>query len=393
MMSAVDDNRNAASAALRQRFGRMGGRLGPSLGGFWAWWTEALASWLPARVRALFGLARERLLLQHDGDSLRLTLERGDTATVVGQVPWASEPGTDDPLAPLLAQRVADLPRWLLLPASAGLRRRLTLPAAAADRLRDVVAFEIDRQTPFAAADVQYDARVLERRGDQLDVELVVVPRAAVAAALAALVPLDATLAGVDVIAGDGRALGINLLADAQRRRRSDPWATWNRVFALVALIAFGLGLWQILDNRRRVADEFEQEANARARQARAVALEKRQLVDLVEGMRFLQEARAGRPTAVEVMDELARRLPDNTYLEKLSIEDDRLLLIGQSSEASALVAKLEGSKLWKAPALTGALQADPRSRRDRFTLSADLAVTGAAAKQQGAGDAPNNPL
>ena len=61
-------------------------------------------------------------------------------------------------------------------------------------------------------------------------------------------------------------------------------------------------------------------------------------------------------------MDELSRRLPDNTYLEKLSIEGDQLLLIGLSSEASALVGKLEGSKLWHSPALTGALQPDPRT-------------------------------
>ena len=58
----------------------------------------------------------------------------------------------------------------------------MVLPAAAADRLRDVLSFEIDRQTPFAATDVAFDARVLRRRPDgQLDVDLVVVavpPRA-----------------------------------------------------------------------------------------------------------------------------------------------------------------------------------------------------------------------
>ena len=72
-------------------------------------------------------------------------------------------------------------------------------------------------------------------------------------------------------------------------------------------------------------------------------------------------------------MDAVSRRLPDNTYLEKLAIEGDRLLLIGLSPEASALVAKLEGSKLWKSPALSGALQPDPRTRRDRFSLTAEL--------------------
>src|SRR5690606_17322474 len=113
----------------------------------------------------------------------------------------------------------------------------------------------------------------------------------------------------------------------------------------------------------------------------------RRQLVDLVEGMAFLQRARTARPTTVEVLDELGRRLPDSTYLEKLSIERNQILLIGQSSEASALVGQPEGSKLWRSPALTGALQPDPRTGRDRFTLSAQLAVDEAPAGKE-AGDA-----
>jgi len=86
--------------------------------------------------------------------------------------------------------------------------------------------------------------------------------------------------------------------------------------------------------------------------------------------------------------DELARRLPDGTYLEKLSIEGDRILLIGLSREASALVGQLQGSPLWTSPALAGALQPDPRSRMDRFTLTATVATAPAGAAAGEAGDA-----
>lgn len=375
---------------LRRRFGRAGLRLRPGLGGFWHWWTHALASWLPLRLRELLGLARERLLLESDGDSLRLSLERGDAGIrELGQVPWAADLAGDDPLAPLLAQRVAELPRWLVLPAAAGLRRTLVLPAAAADRLRDVLGFEIERQTPFAVADVRYDARVAGRRADgQVEAELVVVPARAVDAALERLGPLAASVAGIDLRGEDGRTLGVNLLAGAAGRRRADPWRSWNLVLASIAAVALAAALWQVLDNRRQAADAFEAEVDVRARSARAVADEKRQLVDLVEGLTFLQTTRAARPTTVEVMDELARRLPDGTTLQKLSIEDDRILMIGVSSEASSLVQRLEGSPLWRAPALTGALQPDPRSGRDRFTLTAELAIAQAPAA---AGNATGN--
>ncbi len=379
--------------ALRDRWAPIRGRLGPGAGGyaqgFFAWWGRALASWLPLRLRRMLGLDRGRLLLQADGDDVQLRLQQGDELIDLGRVPALADGSLADdadyprsriaydPLASLLAPRVAQLPRWLYLSAASSLRRRLVLPAAAAERLRDVVGFEIDRQTPFSADAVAFDARVLGRRESdgQLDVELVAVPRHAIDPPLAALGPLAATLAGIDVAAADGVPLAVNLLPPAQRRRRRDPLQRWNGVLAVVALVAGVAMLWQLLDNRREAADAFEQRIAAQADAGRRAAAERQQLNDLVAGQAFLDRARAARPTTVEVIDELARRLPNGTYLEKLSIEEERLMLIGLSNEAAALVGRLQGSPLWRSPALAGALQPDPSSGRDRFTLTAEVGV------------------
>ena len=367
------------SSGLRDRFGRQVARW-TGTGGFLAWWGRSLAAWLPRPWRLALGLDRGRLLLQPDADAVQLRLQDGDGVRDLAHVPGLAA-ADGDALAALLSPELADLPRWLLLPAAAGLRRRLFLPAAAAERLRDVVGFEIDRQTPFTPDAVAFDARLLGRRdGDgQLDTELVVVPRETLSAQLDALGPLAGNLAGIDVAGGDGTPLGVNLLPLAQRRQQLDPWRGWNWVFGAVALLAIAMMLWQLLDNRDRAAQALQARADREAVAARAVSLQRQQLVDLVEGRAFLDRLRNARPTAIEVLDALARRLPDNTYLEKMAIENDRLLLIGLSSEASALVGRLEGARPWRSPALTGALQPDPRSGRDRFTLTADLAIAPAA--------------
>lgn len=389
MMAAVEDT--AGVTPRRQALGRLGGSLRPRISASWRWWMQALATWLPLRLRELFGLARERLLLQVHGDGLRLAIDGSGGPRALGDLPLPAADGVDDPLAALLAQRVARLPRWLLLPAGTALRRAMPLPAAAGDRLHEVLGFEIERQTPFAAADVEYDARLLGHRADgQLDAELVVVPRHALEAQLAALGPLATTLTGVDVEAGEGQGLGVNLLPGARRHQRVDPWMSWNLALGLVAVVAIAAGLWQMLDNRRAAADAFEAEVEQAATRARGASTQRQALVDLVEGMAFLESARAARPTTVEVMDELSRRLPDTTYLEKLSIEDTRILLIGLSNEAPSLVQRLEGSPLWRSPALAGALQPDPRSGRDRFTLTAELVVAPAATQDRGAARARN---
>lgn len=386
-MMAVVEQSAPASQGLQRGLRRVDGSLRPRLRAFRQWWARALASWLPERVRDLFGLSPQRLLLQASGRDVRLSLWRGDHVRLLADVPLAEAAVTDaDPLGSVLSPRLLEVPRWWLLPTASVLRRRLTLPAAAGERLREVLGFEIDRQTPFTAGEVSYDARVLGRRGDdQLDVELVVVPRAALDAALEGLGPLAPTLAGVDVATAGGEPLGVNLMAGAQGKRRDDPWRRRNLVLLLIAAAALFVGMWQMLANRQAAAEVFEPQVEASVRQARGASLEKRQLVDMIEGGAFLQATRAGKPTMVEVMDELARRLPDGTYLEKLSVEGDRILLIGLSSEASALVGRLQGSTLWREPALAGALQPDPRTRMDRFTMTATLVTAAADAPQGGA--------
>ncbi|GAA5070772.1 PilN domain-containing protein [Lysobacter panacisoli] len=379
-MNARSESRPGADWA-QDRLRRLGARLAPGADGFLTWWGRNLAAWLPARVRRVLGFDRGRLLMQVEGDAVLLRLQQGGELRDLGTVPLSALPSVDaivapvDPLAPLLPARLADLPRWLLLPAAAGLRRRLSLPPAAGDRLRDVVGFEIDRQTPFTLDSVAFDARVLSRRdGDgMLDAELVVVPRQRLEPQQTALGPLAQSLSGIDLCGDNGIPLGVNLLPPAQRRRHGDPFRYWNLALAAIALIAVAGTMWQLLLNRRAAADEFEAGIRSHAVQAREAASQRQALIDLIEGQAFLDRERAQRPTAVEVMDELTRRLPDSTYLEKLAIEDNNVLMIGLSREAPSLVQRLQGSPLWRSPSLTGALMPDPASGRDRFTLTAEL--------------------
>lgn len=348
---------------------------GRGIRGFLAWWGAALASWLPLRWRQLLAASADRLLLQVEADGICLRRQVAGELQDLVTIPVPAARGMGgDPLATVLVGNAVELQRWLLLPAASGLRRTLQLPGAARERLREVLGFEIERQTPFAASDVVYDGRVLKVREDgQLQVELAVVPRTRFASANDSLAGLSSWLAGVDLADADGRPLGINLLPTAQRRVRANPWRWWNLLFAGLFLVGVSMGLAQILANRRDAAQQLQADVGVRSAQARTVAQQRQRLVDSVEGAAYLQQQRNARPSAVEVLDELARRLPDGTYLEKASIEGGQLTVIGLSNQAAALVGKLEGARQWHAPALSGALQPDPRTRNDRFTLVAQL--------------------
>lgn len=365
--------------ALRERLGQLGARVTPGAGGFWAWWKASLLSWLPARWQVLLGVSDARLLLSPQGDHLQVLHAHAGNSHLLQSL---ATPLLPEALDAALPARESNLPRFALLPASKVLRKSLRLPAAAEGRLHDVLRFEIDRQTPFTADQVYFDVRLLDRLPDgQLQVELITAPRHLVETLLSPREAWHGQLDGVDAADADGLPLGVNLLPAAARRPRHNPMRRLERLLLLGSVVMLVLAAWQLLDNRRQAAAQLDAQVEAAAVRARTVATQRQQLQDLVDGQTFFTEQRATHPTATEVINELSRRLGDDTSLEKLSIENGRMQLIGMSSSASSLVSTLEGAPLWKTPSLTGVLQAGGSDRRERFTLTAELRAPEGAAE------------
>ncbi|MBH1542686.1 PilN domain-containing protein [Stenotrophomonas maltophilia] len=365
------------------------GRIGPGAGRFLRWWRQSLLAWVPVRWQWALGWGQARLLLQQQGGELQVWREAGERREAVARLPWPLSPADLDRV---LEPRLRTLPRVWLLPATDVLRRTLRLPAAAADRLRAVVGFEIDRQTPFEASQVSYDVRELGAAGEgQLQVELVAWPLRQLDAWRTGVGSWADALAGVDAINVQGNVLQVNLLPPAQRQVRPDPMRRWNLLLAVAvaAAVMLVLAAVQLLDNRRAAADALREQVERSARSARGVASERAQLQALIDGAAFLEKQRSQRAGTVEIWNELTRRLPEGTYLEKLAIENNNLQLIGLSREASQLVQLLQDAPQWRKVNLTGVLQADgAASGRDRFTMTAELQPLPAAAPSPEAADA-----
>lgn len=340
-----------------------------------AWLAEAgraLRSLLPARWRALLDGDAQRLYLLRHGDEVELIAGRPRADLVLGHLPLG-----DAELLAAAAARAAQsgAARWLLLPSSQVLRRVLPLPIAAEPRLREVLAFELDRQTPFTVDQVSYQGRVLSRdpASQQMQVELWVLPRTRLEAELQTLGALGEGLAGIDVVEPDGTRHGLDLLSASGHARRRDPAARLNAALAAVAVVCLFGALAMALHNRAQRLEAFKRDvaaANDAARQARIV---RNQLETSAAAANFLATRRAERPTMLEVLADMTRRIPDDTSLDKLAINEGKLVVVGQSRAAPALVGLLQESPVLRGPALSGAVQADPRTGRDRFTLTAEV--------------------
>ncbi len=333
---------------------------------------EAVLSLLPAVLRRQLGAGDRRLLIGLDGAQLQLHALDDSGSHPIGTLPLG-DPALLEQLRLRLDESSASVPRWLLLDASQTLRPVLAVPATAEARLRDVMVHEIDRQTPFAPDQVSFEARVLARdaASRQLKVELVVLPITRLQAALARLGPLAEGLAGVDAVDAQGHRLGVNLLPTPGRTLRRNRARSLNRWLAVVSVAALFAAMWLALGNRQAAFAQTDARVAATRVQAKQVRRLRNELKASVDASNFLARKRAGQPTMLELLSDLTARIPDSTYLEKVTFNEGSVVLIGQSQQASALVGLLQGSTLIRRPTLTGSVQTDPRTGKERFTLTA----------------------
>ncbi len=372
--------------ALSPTFSRLALRYAQSpLPTFFAWWAAQLRSLLPARWQQAFEVRDAELWLHVEADVLRVAHGSADGERELARLPLEPADALPAALDAALDETLRDRRRVLLLPAGQVLRRRLQLPLAARDNLRAVLGFELDRQTPFRADQVHFDSRVLGRDegARSLPVELALVAREPVEAALARIGPLAGALDAVDAAAPAGR-LGYNFLPPEQRRRRVHRLLWINLAMAAASVAFLVLAMGQLVDNRRAAVEALQADADAQREAARAVAGLRGTLEDAVAGANFLAVRKAGQPSVVELLLNLTRALPDDTFIERFNLTGTALSMTGQSTQAAQLVERLRQAPGLRDAALSGAIQPDARSGKDRFNISAQVEVG-----RQEAGDAP----
>jgi len=350
---------------------------------FLAWWLGELRGLLPARWQALVGSGECWCLLRHaDGEWI---LRRSGQSAPLGR--WSDALDAAAQQASLAAAVAGidrqDLRLALCLPPAAVLRRPLSLPLAARDSLRQVGAYEMDRQTPFRVEQVYYAIR--ETAGaappGRFMAELVAVPRAALDAPWQRLRETGIAVDAVDLAEGDGR-LGVDLLPPERMPPRRDPRKRLNLALAggLVLLALLCLGQW--LHNREQALAAMQAEVDSLRGQARQVAELRRQLEDSAGAAGFLARRKADSATVLDVLEDLTERLPDDTWLERFTLDDDgRIGFQGQSAKAAHLVDVLQDSKRITGANFQGVIQRDPGTGKERFYMNAQVRPPAAAGK------------
>jgi len=365
-------------AQLKTRF-TLTAPLLHALTGFWSWWITELAGILPGRVRAAVLPAVDRLYLELSLNGQEVITSRGTDESNHETGRYALTAGV---LRPEQKQALAELAGRsrevvLCLPVDKVLVKTLTLPLVAEINLREVLGFEMDRQTPFRLEQVYYD-HILSTRNSKtnsLSLELLVTPRLFLDKLLTELKniglrPHQATICQKKT----GQLQAVNLLPEEARQRRPDTARNLNLTLGVLALMLLLATIALPLANKIQVIDALE----ARVELATSKAEVSRRLREEIEQLgtesSFLLKKKQVTPLALDIINELTRILPDDTWITRLVIKGQEIQIQGQSATAAALIPLIESSSTLLNPHFSSPVTSIPNSDTERFHLSAEVA-------------------
>jgi general secretion pathway protein L len=345
----------------------------PSLSAAWRWWSGEIASLVPRTVRQSLSGRRGRQVLVLAGDGTAEFVQQGS--------------GREETLAriDLDAARLAEARSILAavrqrrgagtalrLPADTALSATMALPLAAEGNLDQVVAFELDRRTPFKHEEVYHSQRVLQRdaAAKRLSVQLTVVPRRVVDEALALAERLGLALDRVEV-AGDASG---NLLPARPPALAARLPSVAVAALALLTVALAGAAAFIPLDRAHRAAAALQDEVAQSKRLAEESARLQKEIDAEIQESGFLAARKRQVPSASEILYAVTHMLPDDTWLSELEVSGGELRVTGYSESASTILALIDQSPRFANGAFRSPVTQDQRVKREQFNIAARIA-------------------
>lgn len=330
---------------------------------FLAWWAERLRSLLPGRGDGTANWSLLVALLASTGPPMvELTTRRRNQEGTLGRFTLDGA-GVAALKAALAGKPTA--PAMLRLPPARMLEQQVALPLAAERELERVLAYEMDRLTPFSADDL-YWAGTVDRRDrprGRLHVRLLLVLRAEVAPLLNLLAQAGVRPAVLD--AGPGRQVALDRPQAGSRRSLAFAVAAC----AVLALVAAATPFIRQAQAMQQVEDRI---AALRPAVDRAEAL-RRTITANAAGADVIVAQRSRSGDVLGMLALLTDLLPDDTHLNDVAIRNRVVTMSGQSGAAARLIAALAADPAVRNPAFSAPVTREDGGRAEGFSIRAEI--------------------
>lgn len=280
----------------------------------------------------------------------------------------------------LAGKKESQLQLNLVLPEQQVMRKRISLPRAARQNLRTVVSYQVSRLTPFSVDQVFYD--VLEvpaaaPNGDTIEVEFIAALKTDVQPLIEHIERITAlTVSRLTVPESEAlvNQQAINLFA--QLRTPNQWWRRLNRNSALLLLLVAVLSITTIVPVIKLRSLVLERKQEIKVVDERVTGLqEKRQILgqDLT-ALNYVLEQRSSNRELTLIIDELTRIVPDEIYIDSLSVQKQIVEISGVGTGVVDLIEVLNNSPLFEDAKFTASITRSNQGQ-DVFTARMQLST------------------
>ena len=342
------------------------------------WWITGLTYLLPVSFCNVIAPPTDRITISFDGDRIIFRHYRGHSLNIISERSCLTE--NDDIEKALtqewLTKKSKAEPEIILLVADEKvLRKTILLPLAALENLREILGFEMDRQTPFLVEQVYFDY-LLEENGEgnnQLKVQLFASPKEHIDQMLRLLDSWHIKPNVINVIDPEINISSLNLLPAEKRNTDSNRANKLTLLLVITAFCLFLAVLYVPLIKQDDLLNQLEIEiSNSRdvVTKLKDLKLQKDALFDKAS---FLDSKHNDYIPVIDVLNELTRIIPDDTWLIRFSLSNGEIQLQGESSIASSMIQSIESSDILTDVKFRSPVINNEATRKDKFNISAKL--------------------
>lgn len=347
---------------------------------FLQWWWSELAALVPGALKRLF--APEKPIFSFTVTDSEVTVSHGTSGNMqrLGAVELHAESSRQ--LSTIIASLVSDdksCTVHVYVDHHRLLSRTLELPLAVESDLQNVLAYEIDRLMPFEKTSTWYAFKSGDRNtvdgklavhlwaGDNRDLQPVIDFIEQLGLHPTMLLPIDA-LASESF---GSTPASLNLLPPVLQQKPKPVFSKISRALAIIAVVLLALVIVFPVSVKKREIARLESAIAAIESPARRIAQQRAQLISALDTHQVLIDRKQTEISKTLLLTALTRRIPDNTWINRLAIDGAKLKLDGESARASDLIELLDALPILQNVEFAAPITKNIRTAKEKFQIRA----------------------
>jgi general secretion pathway protein L len=341
---------------------------------------EGFSRWIDVVANALVGFggrfSRPRVVELVEGEGGTFTVRTRGKAKTLDQPPILLGTDGHGAFSASPAQGAVSLKgsrAEIVLQPNRFIFRQIELPRRASEFLDGIVRSQIDRLTPWNAAEAVFGcAKPTDIANDKIALTVAATSRAMVMPYVQAVSGLGADSVTVSTVSDDPTQGGAAITVLEQKGRGAFNVRSVHHALVAILLIV-GLAAGLSVGAAVMVAEDLSarQDDLVRRLVSRRAALRTALDAESDSALARLERRKHENPSSVIVIEALSKVLPDHTFVTELRIESNKIQVIGVTRDAPSLIRLIEQSSHFTHATFFAPTTRSPSDPGDRFHIEA----------------------